>query len=348
MKVEEIKNAGTTQEDSSKEAAPYEGPERVALIDGQVRLLDEQGNALDHFAGDEEDADTTEDQERNQGADDSKETDPKKGEESTPDKGQAVYTPEEIRATDFEKLDPSRIPPELAPWYKSMQAGFTRKTQELAESAKAVREMADQIKKAPAEAQPPQIDAKEFYARKDAFLRGQVAGLFGIEPATLPENSNEWPDAMRLAYRDADERLNAEAKAAYDAKQQTVTQQQTAQAILAEFRSLDPEAYAYIQAKVDGGEISVKDEKALTAALLKGDRETVKRYYDQYKTEYLAQKHGIKTGERPSAKVVPVKVEGSGTGNRTEEKGKTDYAELGKLKTFDEKLAWMRKHNIRP
>lgn len=47
----------------------------------------------------------------------------------------ANYTPEEMASLNWEtdKLDPNRIPPEMQAWYKSMQAGFTRGTQSLAE-----------------------------------------------------------------------------------------------------------------------------------------------------------------------------------------------------------------------
>lgn len=48
------------------------------------------------------------------------------------------YTPEEMSRLNWEsdKLDPNRIPPEMQAWYKSMQAGFTRGTQTLAEKQK--------------------------------------------------------------------------------------------------------------------------------------------------------------------------------------------------------------------
>ena len=44
-----------------------------------------------------------------------------------------MYTPEELKATPFEKVDPWRLPPELQELYKSMQAPFSRATQQLAQ-----------------------------------------------------------------------------------------------------------------------------------------------------------------------------------------------------------------------
>ena len=56
---------------------------------------------------------------------------------------QQYYTPEEIRELGLEKLDPNRLPPELVPFYKSMQADYTRKTQALAEERKAIERVLD-------------------------------------------------------------------------------------------------------------------------------------------------------------------------------------------------------------
>lgn len=42
------------------------------------------------------------------------------------------YTQEGLKATDFEKIDSSKLPKELLPIYKGMQASYTKKTQELA------------------------------------------------------------------------------------------------------------------------------------------------------------------------------------------------------------------------
>ena len=46
------------------------------------------------------------------------------------------YSPDEIKELGIEKLDPNKIPPELVPFYKSMQADYTRKTQAVREREK--------------------------------------------------------------------------------------------------------------------------------------------------------------------------------------------------------------------
>lgn len=44
-----------------------------------------------------------------------------------------TYTPEELKATAFENIDPNKLPPELQELYRSMQAPFSRATQQLAQ-----------------------------------------------------------------------------------------------------------------------------------------------------------------------------------------------------------------------
>lgn len=59
---------------------------------------------------------------------------PVEGQQATP---QGNETPEAATAPDsFTNLDPNTLPPEVQPYYKSMQADFTRKTQEIAEQRK--------------------------------------------------------------------------------------------------------------------------------------------------------------------------------------------------------------------
>lgn len=43
--------------------------------------------------------------------------------------GKPYYTPDEMRSLDFASVDTSRIPPEHVPFYKSMQASFTKAKQ---------------------------------------------------------------------------------------------------------------------------------------------------------------------------------------------------------------------------
>ncbi|MDT8900850.1 hypothetical protein [Anaeroselena agilis] len=152
---------GTTAEDSGA----GEPVEKVALDEnGEVRVFREEAEP----AAEEEDYGIRED-----------------------DGEQAYYSSEEVRATDFDKLDPERIPRELLPWYKSMQAGFTRKTQELAAEKRAVREILEQARDGAQPAAPE--DAHRAYVRQVAeAAQGQVERYF-----------NEGYDAFNPAHQTA-------------------------------------------------------------------------------------------------------------------------------------------------
>lgn len=66
------------------------------------------------------------------------ETEEEEEEKVETEKPKQNYTAEELRTLDFEKLDTSRIPPEQQAVYKSLQSGYNKKFQELAEERKAV------------------------------------------------------------------------------------------------------------------------------------------------------------------------------------------------------------------
>lgn len=52
--------------------------------------------------------------------------------------GKELYTPEEMRSLDPTQIDTSRIPPEMQAFYKSMQSGWTKKFQEVADLRKQI------------------------------------------------------------------------------------------------------------------------------------------------------------------------------------------------------------------
>jgi regulator of protease activity HflC (stomatin/prohibitin superfamily) len=169
----------------------------------------------------------------------------------------------------------------------------------------------------------------------------------------------EWPTELQLAYNDIRSELQAAAKHRQQAREQEARQQREAaekQATLrvdidnaeAELRSLDNEAYEFAMGKLKNGEVLEKDKKAIQQALVKGDKDTVKKYFEQFRKEYHAVKAGINTGEKVREKGGPARLEGSGAGSSSERYLPPDYSELGKLQSFDDKLAWMRKHNIKP
>ncbi len=77
----------------------------------------------------------------------------KEGEQPKEEEKSQYYTKEEMQELGLERLDPKRIPPELVPFYKSMQADYTRKTQALAQERRVIESLLDNALSNPVVAQ---------------------------------------------------------------------------------------------------------------------------------------------------------------------------------------------------
>lgn len=107
------------------------------------------------------------------------------------------YTPEEIRDIGIDKLDPKKIPPELVPFYKSMQGDYTRKTQLLREREKELESsrMAAQPMPQQEIPQQPQMSEKE---AQDLFFKTakqRAASMLGVDEKDFDEY-----DARHMSY----------------------------------------------------------------------------------------------------------------------------------------------------
>jgi hypothetical protein len=98
----------------------------------------------------------------------------------------AQYTPEEIRNTPMERLDPNRLPPELQPYYKSLLADYQRKTMELAEQRK-------KLEQPQVQQQQAQVDPVAEYEKFHNDVALKAMQMLGI---TDPEQFV--PDAMGI------------------------------------------------------------------------------------------------------------------------------------------------------
>jgi hypothetical protein len=79
--------------------------------------------------------------------------------------GKNAYTPEEMKALDFEKIDTTRIPEEMQPFYKAMQASFTKKQMSLSDRIKAIEEKQSTPEKV--DSQPGKTKTIEDYFNDD-------------------------------------------------------------------------------------------------------------------------------------------------------------------------------------
>lgn len=244
---------------------------------------------------------------------------------------QAYYSPDEVRATDFVKLDPGRIPQELMPWYKSMQAGFTRKTQELAAQRRAVQ-MALEQAKAGTPAQEGAANPQGAYVQEVArAAREQVERYFG---AGYDEFNPAHQAAMTLAVQQM-----------YADTARAAEQQAALVGLEAELMAEEPNyeaVYEYAKARV--AELPHREYVRLQEAFASGDVRTLRGYYEAARRSFYAQRQGVRRGEATGP---APRLEGAGSG-AVQVKAPPNYAELGRLQSFDDKLAWLRRHNIKP
>lgn len=104
------------------------------------------------------------------------------------------YSPDEIKDIGIEKLDPNKIPPELVPFYKSMQADYTRKTQ-------AVREREKELEALRSQPQPevhpeqPQMTEQQAHDLFYEAAKERAAALLGIKADDFDEY-----DAKHMTY----------------------------------------------------------------------------------------------------------------------------------------------------
>lgn len=289
---------GATAEDSGSDGAV----EKVALDEnGDVRIFYEEG-----------------------------ETEPEGAEVGTRDDEdeQVYYAPEEVRATDFEKLDPARIPQELLPWYKSMQAGFTRKTQELAQQKRAVQEMLEQ-----ARGGTPAMDQES--------PQGYVQGMVSAAQDQVERLFNQEYDEFNPAHAAAMTLLQQ----LYADANQAAGRREVLGGLESELRSQDgnyDEIYDFARAKAT--ELPYRDYVRLQEAFSRGDAGVLRSYYEAARRHYYAEKQGVRTGEKRGQ---APRLEGAGNGAAVG-KEPPNFAELGRLKSFDDKLVWLRRHNIKP
>lgn len=122
-------------------------------------------------------------------------------------------------------------------------------------------------------------------------------------------------------------------------------QQETLVGLESELRSQDAnydEIYDFARAKV--ADLPYRDYVRLQEAFARGDAGLLRSFYEAARRNFYAERQGVKTGEKRSQ---APRLEGAGNGA---EPGKEppNYAELGRLKSFDDKLVWLRRHNIKP
>lgn len=160
------------------------------------------------------------------------------GELIVPDQ-QQTYTTKEIEDIGIDKLDPKRLPKDLIPFYKSLQADYTRKTQALAEQRKNLSVPEEtpppvqQIQTQPEQAPVSEQSYMEWFggAAKDVACR-----MLGIQPDKFDEFNPQHIVGLNLATT----RLNEEIQRQAQQRQALEVRKRQYGEMLEEIRSGEP------------------------------------------------------------------------------------------------------------
>ena len=150
-----------------------------------------------------------------------------------------TYTTKEIEDIGIDKLDPNRLPKDLVPFYRSLQADYTRKTQALAEQRKKLPVPEEtpppvqQFQPQPEQAPVSEQSYMEWFggAAKDVACR-----MLGIQPDKFDEFNPQHIVGLNLATT----RLNEEIQRQAQQRQALETRKQQYSEMLEEVRSGEP------------------------------------------------------------------------------------------------------------
>lgn len=315
--AEQSGSENSAEEDGQQE--PQSKPDFM-LKDGRIVFLNEE----DGEASDDEPGDSGEDDEEEPKVKDT----PAK--EQVPD----TYTPQQVKDMDFEDLDPKKLPEEMLPWYRSMQAGFTRKMQQLSEQAKTQPKQ---------EEQPPQQrtpDVKEHIQGIASLAKFQACKLLDIQP----EDFDRTDDDHEAAYQVAILKIN-------QMVEQNVSKEQALVNFDADMAETDAD-YNKVKQWAKESWIDVMPHNArmeLEVAVQNGDVKSLqKKFYPMMRDAYN-KAHGIadtkaeqkqtiteKVAQKSRPAKEPPSLEESKNGDKASKK-QFDYANL-KGKTFQEQV----------
>ena len=208
------------------------------------------------------------------------------GTESQEEQGQGEeenlepYTPEEVQELGIERLDPRRIPEELVPFYRSMQADYTRKTQAIARERQ--QPMEPQEKR-------PEPSPMDLVSHVETVAKARACEMLGLKPGQFDEYDSKHQVMLHLATQEI-----------YDLYKQQQVQMQYAQArerdwagLVEESRASEPNFEAIWQWSGEYlNELPYKDHQRVVARIQNGDRGEWKKVFDEVRQAWYSRRSG--------------------------------------------------------
>lgn len=186
------------EEQATIDASKQKEEEETQQTDEEETQQQQQTQKEEEETKDEEEKETTSDTKKEE-----EETETKKQKEN--DSKNKYYTPEEIRALGLDKLDPNKLPPELIPFYKSMQADYTRKTQQAAEIRKAAEKIINNVMSQPLGELPQEV-VKSITQQADLYVKSQLgddvdefdSDYIAMKSLAVQELANQYKKEMQV------------------------------------------------------------------------------------------------------------------------------------------------------
>lgn len=244
-----------------------------------------------------------------------------------------TYTAKEIEEIGIDKLDPKRLPKDLVPFYKSLQADYTRKTQALAEQRKKLPVPEEtpppvqQFQPQPEQAPVSEQSYMEWFggAAKDVACR-----MLGIQPDKFDEFNPQHIVGLNLATT----RLNEEIQRQAQRRQALETRKQQYGEMLADIRSSEPhfaEIDAWGRTYVES--LPYTEYSRVMKTFASGDMAAIK-------TELLKIRKAWY--DRQTATQTPPVLESAGS-DQTPPRKRVPLDRLGSM-SEDEQAAWIAQH----
>lgn len=284
-----------------------------------------------------------------------------------------MYSAEQIRDSDFEKLDPNKIPNELVPFYRSMQAGFTKKTQNLAEQRKsqdedfakkqaeieqvlsALKQQVEQTQ-SPAQSSVQEDEMLSFINTLSELSSERAAKILKLND--IDDFDPELNRNHKIAFDMAKEQIFGEIQKAQAVEQEKtnheqvlVQKAQSLQNVFGKYEQLEPSFWnqisEYAVAKLD--QLPWEKSAKIREALKNADCGVVEGYIEDMRKEFHAVRQGIKpsqgTRQTPKAKVTPNTVETTETVQRSTKANQFDASKLRDMSS-DEISKFLAKNYI--
>ena len=209
------------------------------------------------------------------------------------------YSPEEIADIGIESLDPTRIPPELIPWYKSMLRDYRAKTEQVAREREEIRRQAERQPDPQVQLTPAQINQIKVRQIAEASKLRACREYLGIDPSQFSEFDADHITAFHMAQREITDAVRAE-----EARQQeSVRRRSTVDEILSEYRIKEPhfaEIDKWAGEYVD--QLPAKENRKFFAAIASGDKSVIREVVEEIRRSWYEQQKTVKKGVPPLEK----------------------------------------------